>query len=374
MIESLHGMTFAYFGMLVGVASGVMVAAYMARRWELLLDRSGAHPTNGGSPTRRKSHERETPLVGGLVLLVALSVAMLLMPFPWGSAWCLPFGLAALGVMGLMDDIYNLRAATRLLIQFVVVFVVVVIGGLEIQTLGDLFGFGPIVLGPLSVPVTILCLMLIVNAVNMLDGIDGLAGSVALIASVAFAIVAFVEGQPALGMVSLLLSAGLIGFLFFNLRTPWRRRASVFLGDSGSMMLGFWMGWMAVALTQMPGSGLAPATVALFLVFPAADAFAVMIRRALRGRNPMHPDRGHAHHILLRAGCTVSRSVTILTLVYGLWVSFALLCHFSGCTGLVQFMFAALAFAGYISFVLNGYRFIRWCRRNRRNGRPTGVF
>lgn len=143
----------------------------------------------------------------------------------------------------------------------------------------------------------------------------------------------------------------------------------MFLGDSGSMMLGFWMGWMAVVLTQMPGFGVVPATVALLLIFPAGDAFAVLIRRAISGRNPMHPDRGHTHHILLRAGFTVSRTVALLMLVYALWVSVALFCYFRGCPAFPQFILAALVFVGYIAFVLNGHRVIRWCRRKRRGPR-----
>lgn len=216
MIDTFNGVFVASFGMLFGVMSGVILAAAMARRSATLLDRPGVLVSEDGVATRRKTHEHETPLVGGIVLLAALAIAKILMPFPWGSYWTLPFGLAALGFMGLLDDLYNLRAYTRFLVQFLIAFVVVVFGGIQIESLGDLFGFGPVGLGPLSVPVTILCLMLIVNAVNMLDGIDGLAGSVALIASLAFAVLAFAAGHSSLGVVSVLLSAGLIGFLFFN--------------------------------------------------------------------------------------------------------------------------------------------------------------
>lgn len=372
LVSTLNTLPFAFAGMLIGVMAGVAFSATMARRWQLLLDRPDPQYDSGnGSGTRRKTHDEDTPLVGGIVLLAALATAMIVVPFPWGSLWTLPFGLAALGLLGLLDDLYNLRAQTRLLLQFAIALVVVALGELQIQSLGNLLGFGPLALGPLAAPVTILSMMLIINAINMLDGIDGLAGSVVLIASVAFGVVAFTEGHKALGMISLMLVAGLTGFLFFNLRTPWRRRASVFLGDSGSMMLGFWMAWMAVALSQLPGSEVAPVTVALFLIFPAGDAFAVFIRRALRRRNPMHPDRGHTHHLLIRAGCTVSRAVTALTLLYALWVGFALLCYFRGCAEWPQFLLATAVFLGYIAFVVNGRHIIRWRHRVRRQ-RPSG--
>jgi UDP-GlcNAc:undecaprenyl-phosphate/decaprenyl-phosphate GlcNAc-1-phosphate transferase len=365
-MHTMNEISLASFGMLAGVMAGMAVSAAMAHRWDVLLDRPGPRDDAKGGGSRRKLHQRETPMVGGVVLLAALTVALLVLPFPFDALWSLPFGLAALALLGLIDDLYDVPAQLRFLLQFLVAFVVVIFGGIEIQTLGNLLGFGPISLGPFAAPVTVLCIMLIVNAVNMLDGIDGLAGSVALVATMAFGVLAFSEGMRDLAIFSMLLVAGLLGFLVFNLRTPWRARASVFLGDSGSMMLGFWLAWMAVAITQMPGSGVAPATVALILIFPAGDLFGVFGRRLRLRRNPMYPDRGHTHHILIRAGCTVGQAVTLLILVYALWIGLAVQCHFRGCPEWLQFAVAAVVFLVYVTFILSGHRIIRWCRRTRR--------
>lgn len=359
----------ASLGMFAGVAIGVAFAAPAAHRWDVLLDCPGARREASQKRAVRKLHQRKTPMVGGVVLLLALAVAMVLKPFPFAVFWSLPFGLIALALLGLADDLYNVPALTRFLLQFLVTVVVVLFGGVEILSLGNLLGFGPIGLGPFSVPITVLAMMLMINAVNMLDGIDGLAGSVVLVVTLAFGILAFAEGMSEIGMFSLLLAAGLLGFLGFNLRTPWRSRASVFLGDSGSMMLGFWLAWAAVVISQMPGSAVAPATVALLLIFPAGDLLGVFARRLRLRRNPMSPDRGHVHHVLIRAGCTVGQAVTILLFVHILWVGWAVNCYFRGGAEWLQFAVASAAFLGYIALVLNGPRIIRSCRRNLRRKR-----
>lgn len=350
-------------GMLVAVAVALLVGSALAHRWGVLLDRPGVHRGPSRQRVRRKLHARETPMVGGVVLLLALSFVWLLLPFPYGIWWSLPFGMVSLGLLGVMDDLYDVPALTRFVLQFVVTLVVVVFGGIEVQSLGNLLGFGEVRLGPFSIPVTVLAIMLIINAVNMIDGIDGLAGSVALVATVAFGVLAFAEGVGELATFSWLLAAGLAAFLLFNLRTPWRAHASVFLGDSGSMMLGFWLAWMAVAITQMPGSGVPAATVALILIFPAGDLFGVFARRLRLRRNPMTPDRGHTHHVLVRSGCTVGQAVAILVLIYGLWITFALTSYFLQWPDWLQFGIAAIVFLAYIGFILNGHRVIRWCIR-----------
>lgn len=353
----------ASLGMLAIVIVSLVVAAAMAHRWDVLLDRPGLSKETRTHGFRRKLHQKETPMVGGVALLVALPAAFLMIPLPFSSWWSLPFGLVAMGALGLADDLYNLPAVHRFILQFLVSFIVVVIGGIEIQSLGNLLGLGPVPLGSFAAPISVLAIVTIINAVNMLDGIDGLAGSVALLATLAFAVLAFVEGLRELGFFALLLAAGLLGFLAFNLRTPWRQRASVFLGDCGSMMLGFWLAWMAVVLTQMPASGVAPITVALILIFPAGDLLGVFIRRLRLRRNPMFPDRSHTHHVLTRAGYTVGQAVILLMLVYLVWIGFALACHFLGCPEWWVFVVTASVLWGYIGFVLNGHLFIRWCRR-----------
>jgi len=365
---SVNEMLVTSLGMLAGVAVALFVGIRLAHRWDVLLDRPGLQVDPRRKVARRKRHARPTPVVGGLVLLLALAMVWVVLPFPFEMWWTLPFGMGILGLLGVLDDLYDTPALMRFLVQFAVTVVVVVFGGIEVQSLGNLLGFGEIRLGPLSAPVTVLAIMLIINAVNMIDGIDGLAGSVALVATVAYGLLAFAEGVGELATFSWLLVAGLVAFLLFNLRTPWRAQASVFLGDSGSMMLGFWLAWMAVAITQMPGSSVPAATVALILIFPAGDLFGVFVRRLRLRRSPMTPDRGHTHHVLIRAGFSAGQVVAILVPVYGLWIAFALTSYLLQWPEWLQFGVAAIVFLGYIGFILNGHRIIRWWRRKAKKG------
>jgi UDP-GlcNAc:undecaprenyl-phosphate GlcNAc-1-phosphate transferase len=164
-------------------------------------------------------------------------------------------------------------------------------------------------LGLLAVPFTMFWLLGAVNSLNLIDGMDGLLGSVGLILSLTLAVMAALLGQWATAVVAVALAGGLIGFLRYNFPP-----ASVFLGDSGSMVIGLILGTLAIL-----GSFKAPATIVLampvaLLTLPIFDTAAAIIRRKLTGRSIYTTDRGHLHHCLQRSG--LSRP-TILLLVAG---------------------------------------------------------
>jgi UDP-GlcNAc:undecaprenyl-phosphate GlcNAc-1-phosphate transferase len=152
-----------------------------------------------------------------------------------------------------------------------------------------------------------------INVVNMFDGVDGLAGGCAFIAFLWLAAAA-IGNTPEVLQVSLLFAAVLAGFLVFNLRHPWRRRATIFMGDAGSMMLGAALAWCGVKLAGI-GSGTVPPVVVLWiLALPIIDGTSVVIRRLLQGVNPMRADHRHLHHLLQAAGLSVTASVAVLLL------------------------------------------------------------
>jgi UDP-GlcNAc:undecaprenyl-phosphate GlcNAc-1-phosphate transferase len=133
------------------------------------------------------------------------------------------------------------------------------------------------------------------------------------------------------------LTAGaLVGFLLFNARTPWRARALVFMGDTGSLMLGLLLGWVAVRLAMSEPRGLAPITAVWILGLPIADTVTIMLRRALRGHSPFHADREHLHHILLASGLSSSRVVTTMV----------------GCAALLAAIGIAAPYAGVPEYAL----------------------
>jgi UDP-GlcNAc:undecaprenyl-phosphate/decaprenyl-phosphate GlcNAc-1-phosphate transferase len=316
-------------------------------------------------PNRRKRHQGRVPLVGGLAVLVGLSAGWVSAPDGWSPHWSLAFGIALLAVVGLADDIRHISSRLRLAVQLVAALAVVA-AGLQIGSLGNLLGTGPIYLGWLAIPFTVLCIVMMINAINMLDGADGLAGSVTLLAAAGLAALALIDGVPGIAFAALILASALLGFLIFNLRSPWVTRASVFLGDSGSTVLGFVLAFLAIALTQRGGTDIAPISVAWVLLFPAADMLSVSLRRIRYGRSPLAADRSHFHHVLLRAGLSVRATVGIISLNQLLLVAVAILLHLGGVPEPLQFAMAAAAFVTYSAFSLNARRFVRTMHRGRR--------
>ena len=103
-----------------------------------------------------------------------------------------------------------------------------------------------------------------------------------------------------------------VGFLYFNARLPWRRHAAVFMGDTGSLLLGLLLGWFAVRLAMAERPALAPITAVWILALPVGDTVTLLVRRALRGRNPFRADRHHLHHILVALGLSSGRTTALL--------------------------------------------------------------
>jgi UDP-GlcNAc:undecaprenyl-phosphate/decaprenyl-phosphate GlcNAc-1-phosphate transferase len=336
----------------------IWLFAGWAQKHGMLLDHAGG----------RKRHVGAIPLVGGPVLALGLIGVVVMVPgWTLTESWTLLLGIVVMATMGLADDLWNLPAWPRLLVQLALTLVVVTLGGVVLSFLGDLFGMGRIGLGPMKVVFTVLCLLFLINAVNMLDGMDGLVGGVALICCLAFSWLAYTRSVAGVGAVSVLLAAGLLAFLMFNARAPWRCRASVYLGDSGSMMLGFVLGWLAIRLAEAPPPArIAPVTIALVLLFPAADAIAAFLRRVRAGRNPLHPDRAHLHHLMLRCGFSVGTTWSLLLASHLLWVGLALWFQHQRVAEWIQFSVAVLGFTGYILLALEGRRVLRVIRRRRR--------
>jgi len=272
------------------------------------------------TPDARKQHQGAVPLVGGVAIFFASGLAITALD-AWGKV---PPGFiaaaAAILLIGVLDDARELRALPRFVLQAAAIWFAVQTAGHALPDLGKLFGFGTITLGPLGTVVTVFGILGIVNALNLVDGADGLAGGIAATALfwliVAFWLMGTGTGNPvqayALPVLSAVLGA-VLGFLRYNLRRRSRRRASVFLGDAGSLMLGLVLGWFAVGLTLAPGlTDMAPAAVLWLLWVPLYDTCGVMLRRILAGRSPMSPDRQHLHHLFQDLGYTPRQTVNRL--------------------------------------------------------------
>ena len=269
-------------------------------------------------PDARKRHGRPVPLIGGAVVFVGLMMAGLSTGLWGGEGWGWFLAAAVvLTMLGTLDDIYDISARWRFLIQGVTVAVACAASGVYIGDLGMLLGDEVVVLGVgFGLVFTVVCALACINAYNMVDGIDGLAGSITLITLSGVALLAVVTGQTNTGMFAALAGLALVVYLLFNLEVPLLRGYKMFLGDGGSNLLGFLVLWLVVLGSQRDGSF--PPVVAVWLVgFPILDMLAVFVRRSLSGRSPFSADRTHLHHLLLKQGLGPRATLIVIALIHG---------------------------------------------------------
>ncbi|MEZ5730162.1 MAG: MraY family glycosyltransferase [Burkholderiaceae bacterium] len=271
-------------------------------------------------PDHRKVHRAPVPLTGGIGVVLA-SAGSLLAFGQWSTAIMgLVVGALMIFAVAFADDRFPIRARYRFAAQAAGVAVAMLCGPTWLPSLGELLWRGEFALGWLGVPFTLIAMTGVINSVNMTDGADGLAGGLALGALVWFGVVFGFVAQAApetdaarvLPIIAALIGA-LIGFLAFNLRTPWRARAAIFMGDGGSMMLGFVLAWMAVRAAGSYGDAGMPPVVAIWiLAVPLVDTISCMLRRVQDGVTPMSPDHRHVHHLVQSCGLSVRAGVFLL--------------------------------------------------------------
>ena len=215
----------------------------------------------------------------------------------------------------ILDDLWGLKAITRLLLQSFCAGGLIFFSGIYIKSLGNLFGFGEIFLGSLGIPFTVFCIVGMVNAFNMIDGINGLCASLCLVCFVS--IIYMINADSVPNLLPLILPVGAIsGFLMYNLGILGNKR-TVFLGDNGSNALGFMCAWIHVYCSTIDSTNFAPVTALWLVAIPFIDAVNVMISRALKGVMPLRPGRDHIHHKLLDYGFSSDMIFSTLILLSG---------------------------------------------------------
>jgi UDP-GlcNAc:undecaprenyl-phosphate GlcNAc-1-phosphate transferase len=260
-------------------------------------------------PNERKQHVGQIPLIGGLAAFVGVLAGALVDGQAPLFTNALLATAAVLAVVGALDDRFELSVRTRLLVQTGAVLAMIAVTGVHIHTLGHLFG-REFELGVFGIPLTVVAVIGLLNAFNMMDGIDGLAGTLAL---VSIGAIIMYQGQPQWpGVIVLVLLAGaLVPYLAVNLGLVGRK---IFLGDAGSMVVGYLLAWTLIHLSQSGSTQeLSTIDVLWCVALPVLDTLQVMVRRIREGKSPFQPDRGHVHHMMLRAG--LGPRTTLVTLV-----------------------------------------------------------
>ena len=268
-------------------------------------------------PGERRAHNRAIARAGGVAIFVPFMFSVLVYFDLTREVRGVLAGALLIFFTGLIDDLYQLKAKQKFVGEIAGCSVAVLVGHLYLTDLGNLFGPGPIVLpvwsgGLLSV----FALVGVINALNFIDGLDGLAGGLSVVALLAFLWLGLQGNNMAvLALVTGLLGA-LLGFLKFN-AFP----ARIFMGDTGSLVVGFLLGCVAIMLTQ-GGSGSINAVVPLMILsVPIVDTLVVMVQRVLKGTSMLSADRTHLHHKVMQLG--LDHSLTVL-LIHGMALVWAL--------------------------------------------------
>ncbi|AEG16853.1 Glycosyl transferase, family 4, conserved region-containing protein [Desulfofundulus kuznetsovii DSM 6115] len=300
------------FKMLLGLllAGGITLAATpwvrrQAFRWGA-VDR----------PNARKVHKGVMPRLGGLAVYAGFVTAVLVTIQPTRSLYGLLLGMTLIMLLGALDDIRGLSPRVKLAGQVAAALVLLPLG-VQVYFVTNPFNGHIVDLGWLGIPITIFWVVAVTNAVNLIDGLDGLAGGVSCIAALTMAVVGWTQwqvfgaaGQREIIMLALLLAAALLGFLRYNFHP-----AKIFLGDSGSMLLGYTLAVMAIMGLTKSVTAVSVLVPLVILGIPLLDTFFAVLRRYHRHRPIFQPDKEHLHHQLLALGLSHRQAVLV---IYGI--------------------------------------------------------
>ncbi len=272
-------------------------------------------------PSSRRTRARPVPTTGGIVIFFTIAGSLIFaLRFFSYVAPNVAFALSALlaggtviVVLGMIDDRVNLKPVVKLTVQ-VAVAIAMVASGVALERVR--FFFGPAVeLGWLSYPITVFWLVGFMNAFNLIDGLDGLASGIAVIAASGLFVVGLMNNNPLLYMMIAGIFGSGIGFLLHNFR-----EGNIYLGDAGSMTLGFFLAGGAVIGGRNDFASNAVLVVGACMVVPAFDVLTTIMRRARARSGVMTPDQSHTHHRLIRFGLNPKAAVIVLwgiTLFFG---------------------------------------------------------
>lgn len=312
-----YGISFFYFKMILGFAFSFLIT-YLSiptiikiSRRKNLMDEPGA----------RSSHLRKIPNLGGIAVFFSLGVCAPIFAYELFDRYKFLFAsFIILFFVGIMDDIMVLRAYKKLVAQILVSALMVIGSDVRLRSLFGVFGVYEINYY-ISVLFSIMTFIILINAFNLIDGIDGLAGSYTVVTSALFGISFFRLGSandPLVILCAIIIAAS-VGFLIYNLSN--KRSTKIFMGDTGSMILGFLLAFTGISFINIFIATkedvfyhlqTAPVIAVAILILPIVDTITVIITRLYHRKSVLSADKNHIHHKLLNLGLTHRRSTAYI--------------------------------------------------------------
>jgi len=317
-------------------------------------------------PNDRKQHQGVVPLVGGISIYITLMLALWFKPELLINSDIYVLCASVLVMMGAIDDKYDVDYRVRLVVQILISCAMIFAAGLSLKSLGHIFFSYEVDLGPLGYIVTIFAVLGAINAFNMVDGIDGLLGGLTMVTFGALSYIHYADGQLPLARFCLMMMIVVIPYICLNLGFPFGVRKKVFMGDAGSMLIGFTVIWVLLQGTQGPKAQMNPVTALWLIAIPLMDMTCIMVRRIRKGGSPFKPDREHLHHICLRAGLSSHQALVVICGVAVLLACAGISLEYSGAPEWVSLLFFILVFFFYYQLLNNIWRILAWVK-------PKGV-
>jgi len=303
----------------------------------------------------RRMHHTPIPRLGGL----GIFAAFLFPSFSFSEIDLQFFGILAgaslLIILGVFDDIYSLNPWIKLIFQFLAAMIPV-LNGLMIQRLTDFTGKQTYIeLGYFAIPITLIWIVGITNAVNWIDGLDGLACGISIIACISMFVISVSVGDYVDAIIVSALLGSCFGFLPYN-----HNPARIFMGDTGSMFLGYMLAVLSVSGMFKLYAVISFVVPLLVLALPLADMIVNIIRRIVTGHSPMQADRGHIHHRLVDIGLSQKQAVLLLYIVSAILGCCAMLFTFHG-----LFKIVICAISLFFVLILSAYILVLHKRKDR---------
>lgn len=265
-------------------------------------------------PNHRKVHQKVMPRLGGLAIFIGVVVGYIASGLYDERIYGITAGAIIIVVIGILDDMYELKARTKLIGQLLTAGVVVYTG-LKIEFITIPFVIERFDLGWLAIPVTILWIVGITNAINLIDGLDGLAAGISSIAIATLAVMAGMAGKEMILTLCLIVLGSTIGFLFYNFHP-----AKIFMGDTGALFLGYCISVFSLLGLYKSVTLFSFVIPIIILGVPIFDTAFAIIRRFLNKQPISAPDKSHLHHRLLAIGIS-HRNTVLLIYVFGIFFS-----------------------------------------------------
>lgn len=315
-------------------------------------------------PNARKLHNGAIPLVGGISICISILYFVFNNPNLLPNTHLYSACLLILVIIGGLDDKFDLSFKLRFIAQAAISVAMMILGDIELNNIGDVFGTGKIItLGWFGYFLTVIAVVGAINAFNMVDGIDGLLGALSIVTFGGLGIMLNHDGQHNLAYLCLVIIIIVMPYVLLNLGV-FGKKWKVFMGDAGSMLIGFTVIWLLL-LSSQNGTNppLRPVTALWLIAIPLMDMTAIMIRRIRRGDSPFRPDREHLHHIFQRLGFSSGQTLVAISSISLVFAAIGIISEIYSIPEFIMLYVFIACFVVYFFILSKVWKITSWVKK-----------